>query len=246
MIRVQDFFRDFNEVTTPYEEDESFLRGMIHTVKAHARASGNGVYIFDYCKRKVVYVSPNIATWCNIQPPHGDTDDYDWYLKNISEKDLQMLVEINKIAFEFWKGMPDEECEDYVLSYDFMFGEAMVNQRYTPILVKDGSVILAMCEVSPSQSKISGNIVMRTAKNKYIYTYSPDEKKWEKEFKTSLTLREKEIIRCAVKGLTSVEIAVFFGKSENTIKTQKRNLCRKLGVATMSEAVRLAINNGLL
>lgn len=247
MIRIQDFFQDYNVLKTPYEVDESFMKGVLHTAKAHVRATGDGVYILDYSKRQVVYVSPNIAKWCNLIPPHGkNTIGLDWYLDNISKEDLQMLVEINQVAFEFWKDMSDEECEDYVVSYDFKFGDAMVNQRYTPILVKDGSIILAMCEVSPSQSKVSGNIVIKSSKNEYIHIYSREEKKWKKENKTTLTQKEKQIIRSTVKGLSSAEIANISGNSEQTIKTQKRNLCHKLGVTTMQEAIRLAINNGLL
>ena len=246
MIRVQDFFKDYNAVKTPYEVDESFVKGVIQASKAHVRASGNGIYIFDYSKRKVVYVSPNIATWCNLQPQHNHTTDYNWYLKNISEKDLQMLIEINQKAFEFWQGMSDDEWTDYVLSYDFMFGEAMVNQRYTPILVKDGNIILAMCEVSPSQSKASGNIIMRRADSKYEYVYSVEHQKWQKVAQQCLTPKEKEIIRSTIKGLSSAAIAEINGKSENTIKTQKRNLCRKLGVSSMPEAITVAMNNGLL
>ena len=157
-----------------------------------------------------------------------------------------MLIEINKISFEFWKGMTDDECENYVVSYDFMFGELMINQRYTPILVKDGNVILSMCEVSPSQSKASGNIIMRTADSKYEYVYSMEHKKWLKVAQICLTHKEKEIIRSTIKGLSSAAIAEINGKSGNTIKTQKRNLCRKLGVSSMPEAITVAMHNGLL
>ena len=53
--------------------------------------------------------------------------------------------------------------------------------------------------------------------------------------KTNNTLNGKRIV------VTNIS-----GNSEQTIKTQKRNLCHKLGVITMQEAIRLAINNGLL
>lgn len=245
MIYVQNFFADFNAVKTPCDIDESFLSGVIHSAEAVTRSSGDGMYIIDYTQKKVVYLSSNIASWCNMPPPNNSVG-FDWCLKYICEEDLQMLVEINQSAFGFWKDMSDEECMHCVLSYDFRFCKSMVNQRYTPIAVKDGSVLIAMCMVSPSQSKKSGNIIMRSSDREYDYVYSREEKKWKKEFKLHLTSREKEIIRYTISGMSSVEIAEINDTSENTVKTQKWNLCHKLGVKTMTEAIRFAMINGLL
>ena len=57
---------------------------------------------------------------------------------------------------------------------------------------------------------------------------------------------EKAIIRSSIKGLSSVEIAETNGTSETTVKTQKRIMFKKLGVKSMSEAIRVAMNNGML
>ena len=246
MTRVNDFFQDYNAVKTPGIVDKSFLNGVIYSADAVSRTTGHGVYVLDYTTRQVVYVSPNIAKWCNISSGSGNMSVFDCYLEFISEDDLQMLMEINKIAFEFWKGMPDEECMRFVISYDFKFGETMVNQHYSPIVVKDGNVMMAICVLSPSSNKKSGNIIMRHPDSEYEYTYSLEHKEWRKLAKIHLTQREKEIIRLSVQGSSAADIAADNHTSEQTVKTQKRNLCRKLGVKNMVEAARLIMNNDLL
>lgn len=245
-MKVRDFFKDFNAVKASYNIDESFLRGVISTAEAATRSAGDGIYIVDYINRKVVYVSSNIARWCNMYSKKHSVDDYDRYFEYINEEDSRMLDEINRVSFDFWKGMSDEECMNYTVSYDFQLGNAMLHQRYTPILVKDGYIIMAMCILSLSQSKKSGNIIMTSPENNYEHIYSLEKREWLKVSKVCLTSREKEIIRSSVKGLSSTEIAEKNGTSDATVKTQKRALFKKLGVKTMSEAIRMALNKGML
>ena len=245
-MKVKDFFKDYNEVKAPCDVDESFLSGVIHAAEAATRSSGDGIYVLDYIRRKVVYVSSNIARWCNMPINKDSKGGYDGYLEHINEEDSRMLDEINRVSFDFWKDMSDEECMSYSVSYDFQLGNAMLHQRYTPILVKDGYVVMAMCILSPSQSKKSGNVVMSSPENQYEYIYSLTKREWSKVAKICLSSREKEIIRSSVKGLSSTEIAEKNGTSDATVKTQRRFLFKKLGVKTMSEAIRMALNKGML
>lgn len=246
MITVKDFFKDYNFVDDSGNIDALFMNGVRAYAELIVRCASLGVYVFDYVKKAVVYVSPNIAQWCNIKPSDIVANGCDSYLKYINEKDLQMLLEINEAVFNFFKDIPDDECIDYVVSYDFRYGKLMVNQHYSPLVVKDGSVILASCVVSLSSSKTSGNIVLDSPRSKYTYDYSLRQKRWIRKDKIHLTDKEKDILRLSVQGFNSVQIADVFNTTETTVKTQKRNLYDKLHVHTIAEAIRLAVNSKLL
>lgn len=60
-----------------------------------------------------------------------------------------------------------------------------------------------------------------------------------------LTPREREILRLLVDGRTNAEIAAHLGLSLYTVKNHVRNLLGKLGAGSRTEAVSLALQNGL-
>lgn len=58
--------------------------------------------------------------------------------------------------------------------------------------------------------------------------------------------REKEVITLIVRGQTNKEIALALDCSENTVKSHKANLMRKLGASNSAEVVNWAHKNGIL
>lgn len=58
-IKVKDFFQDYNAVVSTNELPASFADGIISMADSMARTSSLGIYVFDYTKKAVVYVSPN-------------------------------------------------------------------------------------------------------------------------------------------------------------------------------------------
>jgi DNA-binding NarL/FixJ family response regulator len=76
---------------------------------------------------------------------------------------------------------------------------------------------------------------------------------WVSDFKTdvkvaqnyNLSEREIEIIKQAISGKTSSEIANNLFISEETVKTHRKNIFKKLGIHHVTELVTFAINNGI-
>lgn len=61
-----------------------------------------------------------------------------------------------------------------------------------------------------------------------------------------LSSRELEIIQLMARGKTSFEIAEILFLSEETVKTHRKNIFRKLDVHHVAELTSFAINNGLI
>jgi two-component system NarL family response regulator len=61
----------------------------------------------------------------------------------------------------------------------------------------------------------------------------------------SLTVRERDVLQCAVDGLSKVETARQLFVSPNTVRTHTQNMLGKLPVRSMIEAVSLARRHGM-
>ncbi len=62
----------------------------------------------------------------------------------------------------------------------------------------------------------------------------------------ALSPREKDVLRCLVRGLANKEIADFLGLAEPTIKMHLVSLFEKLGARDRTQAAMLAVQRGLL
>lgn len=61
-----------------------------------------------------------------------------------------------------------------------------------------------------------------------------------------LTEREAEVLACLARGLGNKEIATELNISENTVKTHVRNVLAKLNARSRSEAIAVALRQGLV
>ncbi|HSM72126.1 MAG TPA: LuxR C-terminal-related transcriptional regulator [Anaerolineales bacterium] len=61
-----------------------------------------------------------------------------------------------------------------------------------------------------------------------------------------MTEREREVLALMIEGLNNVQIAEKLTVSPSTIKSHVSNILSKLGVASRTEAVTLALRNQIL
>ncbi|MDH2449051.1 LuxR C-terminal-related transcriptional regulator (plasmid) [Priestia megaterium] len=59
----------------------------------------------------------------------------------------------------------------------------------------------------------------------------------EKVFLNQFTVAEQQVFELALDGYSGQEMQVILSKEETTIKAQRQNIIRKLGVSSMKEAV---------
>ena len=76
--------------------------------------------------------------------------------------------------------------------------------------------------------------------------FRQDETGVKHEERASLTQRELEILKGIVSGYTDHKIAASLFISEHTVRTHIKNLYRKLGVSSKSQAVAKAIHNNII
>jgi hypothetical protein len=131
---------------------------------------------------------------------------YIFYFKYVPKADLELLLKINSIGFEFYERISLENRLDYTISYDFHITnkedkKILVNQKLTPLFLnKDGKIWKAICIISISSEREAGNIkIYKSGENK-VYHYRLDRDVWETEKKAVLSKREQEILQLCARG----------------------------------------------
>ena len=243
---IADFFIDSNTVDFVDEKEYAVIDSIVASVESMVRTTGSGVYLLDYYKKNVIYVSENIRIWSGMDAVELLKTGLSAYLNYIPNDDLEMLSEINDAAFRFWSRLPADEWYNYVNSYDFRYHNFMLNQRFTPVIMKNGRIWIGMCTVSMSSQNEPGNIIMKNVADGKMYEYSRESKRWILLPPIVLSDKEKNIIRYSGQGLSSAEIGEKLRVSMETVRSQKKKLFKKLQVNSMTEAIIFVSSNDLL
>jgi DNA-binding NarL/FixJ family response regulator len=70
--------------------------------------------------------------------------------------------------------------------------------------------------------------------------------RWQQPARVTLTEREREVLRCVVRGHANKQIAAALDIAEPTVKAHLVHIFEKLGVENRTAAARLAIERGLI
>jgi len=252
MPNIDDFFTLVNRIEYVSEEDKKQSINYLESIDAFARTTYKSVYVIDYEKKGFDYVSDNPLFLCGNTSDEVKEMGYAFYFKHVLEADIELLLKINTLGFEFYEKVPIDERKDYTISYDFHLinkegDETLINHKMTPLfMTKEGRLWKAIAIVSLSSKKVSGNIKVTNRKNNKVYTYDIDRDFWKESEMKKLTRREKEILLFSSKGLTINDIAAKIFVSPDTVKFHRKKMFEKLEVANISEAITYAINNKLL
>ncbi|WGH76886.1 helix-turn-helix transcriptional regulator [Tenacibaculum tangerinum] len=250
--KIDDFFSIKNSVDSILDEERKKAADYLSAVKAFARVTYKSIYIIDYEKKGFEYVSENPLFLCGHTAEEVQKMGYAFYFNYVEEKDLDLLLSINTIGFDFYDKLPIEDRLHYTISYDFHIEnkeskKILINQKLTPIfLTSEGKIWKAMCIVSLSTEEKSGNIRIYREGDNIINYYDLKGNYWKKIKKIELTKREKEILRFSIRGFTINEIAKSIFVCSDTVKFHRKKLFEKLEVANIAEAISYTINNKLI
>lgn len=96
------------------------------------------------------------------------------------------------------------------------------------------------------ESAIRGEILLQPEISRSIFNSKKETSKKNNSFNTSITERELFVLQAISRGCTSKEIAFDMGISERTVKAHLTSIYGKLKVESRSEAVAVAIEQGII
>jgi Response regulator containing a CheY-like receiver domain and an HTH DNA-binding domain len=224
---------------------------IINAVKSFARSTYRSVYIIDYCKKEIPYVSEDIAYFLGRDVEQIKNNIVQIFKEVVPEDELTILSEIREKGIDFYKGIQAEQKKEWSIICDFHVkgnnGIWLINHSLTPILLTpEGKVWLVLCTVSISTKNKKGNAVIRNYNATGCFEYSFFEHSWHKTERPILSKEEKQVLLLSAQGYTTKNISKQMHKSVDTIKTYKRKLFNKLDVHSTAEALVNAINYRLL
>lgn len=251
-ITLQDFFKPLTTNITYSVKDSEKIKSFIECAKSISQLTYQSVYIVDYNKRSFIYVSDNPIFLCGESPERVLKSGYLFYLRNVPDEDLELLLKINGAGFGFFNRLAISERLNYSISYDFHLkqegeGLMLINHKLKPLLLDDhGNPWIALCLVSMSANSKSGNIRFKSLQLKKNYEFDIDLNEWIEVVNVKLKRREKEILLYSAQGLTMEQIATRLYLSLDTIKFHRKNLFTKLDVNNISEAISTSIDLSLI
>lgn len=252
MAGINDFFTLKNEVRNITEGDQKQTFNYLEVIKAFARATYKSIYVIDYREKGFEYVSDNPLFLCGKTAEEVKEMGYSFYLEYVTKPDLNLLLKINEVGFDFYEKIPLEERKEYTISYDFHIKNqedksVLINQKLTPLFLTDGGKIWkAICIISLSSERNAGNIKIYRKGQPEIYEYDLEGNFWKIGKKIKLSTREKEMLQLSSRGYTINEIAEVIFVSPETVKFHRRKLFDKLEVSNITEAISYATNNKLI
>jgi len=252
MADVNDFFSYINRVDNVSEEDQKQAINYLASIEAFARTTYKCVFVIDYMEKGFDYVSDNPSFLCGNTAEEVKKMGYSFYFKYVPESDLNLLLRVNTIGFNYYEKVPLEERKNYTISYDFHLtnqnGEkTLINHKMTPLfLTNQGKLWKAIAIISLSSETKSGNIRVTNKNNDKVLNYDLDGDFWKETEIVKLTNREKEILKHSTRGYTINQIAEAIFVSPDTVKFHRKKLFEKLEVANISEAITYATNNKLI
>ncbi|NII80979.1 MULTISPECIES: response regulator transcription factor [unclassified Pedobacter] len=224
----------------------------MEAIKAFARLTYESVYVIDYEKMAFEYVSENPLFLCGYSPNEVLDLGYEFYFKNVPEKDLALLSLINEAGFDFFAKLTDGEKKHYSITYDFHLinqegKPTLINHKLTPLfLTGEGKMWKAMCIVSISHHQQAGNIYIYKQGTDELWALNIESKIWHKSEKPKLSKREIEILQLHAQGLTINQIAEKIFVAPDTVKYYRRRIFERLEVSNMVEALSRAVNSKMI
>ncbi|MBO9675371.1 MAG: helix-turn-helix transcriptional regulator [Sphingobacteriaceae bacterium] len=224
----------------------------MEAVKAFARLTYESVYVIDYEKMAFEYVSENPLFLCGYSPEEVLGLGYEFYFKNVPEKDLILLSLINEAGFDFFAKLSDGEKKHYSITYDFHLinqegKPRLINHKLTPLfLTSEGKMWKAMCIVSLSHHQQAGNTCIYKQGTDELWVLDTTTKIWKKSEKPKLNRREIEILQLHAQGLTINQIAEKIFVAPDTVKYYRRRIFERLEVSNMVEALSSAVNHKMI
>ena len=245
----QDYLKLLNSQYFVEEDlDYSILEKHIPYLEKISELSNSAIMIFDLYKKEHIYVSKNIANVLELD--HEKSSGNSEYIDECIFVD-DMYDMLN--AGLYFLGYAHTLKPDYRKNVKLVNEYRIINHKNKFVRVieqqlclendKHGNLWLGLgiLDISPDQAQDAPfRSRMINSENGNVYLFPPPNEK------AILTLREKEILKLISKGLISKEIADKLFISVNTVNTHRQRILEKLEVENSIEAIKYAVNCGII
>ena len=226
--------------------DLNVINKHINNINGFANSTNSCIAIYDDSINKPIYMSDAYINFFNDNTNSDDHDDLD----SIHPEDYESVMKSTVTTLKHFNNPDNGNIRDFILirKYRAKIKNSfyVIIEKVQPIeFDKKGRVWLSLhnLEISPTQSppykfefKIINNLT-----GEIISTNDNSIKE-----NTNLTLREIEILRLIEKGFLSKDISKKLFISIHTVNTHRQHILEKLNSGTSLEAVKNALNMGIL
>ncbi|MGL5681518.1 MAG: response regulator transcription factor [Marinifilaceae bacterium] len=235
----------YSEMLNP--EMPFLLDTYIQMLDGIARITNDCVYLIDFKKGEIPYISFNPLFLCGLEPTKIKELGFRFNQEFISEADHKLQIELTSSWFQFLTSLPVAERCKYTLDYNYFLQDKLVNATMTPILLDDdGRPQYVLCNTKISVHDCSGNGRIFKMNSHKFWRYSSEGKRWIEDELVVLNDIEQNLLRLAIQGKNETEISNLLFRSKDGIKSIKQRIFKKLEVANITEAVSFAISHGLI
>lgn len=208
-------------------------------------------YLIDLEERKFLYAHTDSDFLLGLTAPkmlEMSVDEY--YLQYYSTKTLSFLKKVYLSSKILFSKLTDEYRNEFRVVVNLMIQKSsntaqFVQHRIIPIQIGDVSkyprylfvgVALSSNRNKRSAIAICGNMLFQSR-----YKFNKETSEWDMIPPFELTDSEKILLSLMYEGHNYKEIAKLMYKSQQTVKTYKRNLFNKMGVNSTAEAISFAL-----
>ena len=236
------FFGSLPKVADTESDSEPNIECCLEFLKKASETFDVTFYVVDFKHRCFRFIS-NKGIFLG-----GSTQDdvqrlgAEFYPEVVCQKDRYLVAKIHQAVMKCFS-KSDTICDlDYVV-FDLRMdiykgkGKVMLSYKIKPLLVVNNQVFLAVCTVSRSTGKTSGNLyAYYDGKEGVCCKYSFVDHFWKHEPMIKLNPEEWKILKVAKQDVTGDEIADIIGISHQNLRNTQASIYRKLKVNTRKQA----------
>lgn len=233
------------------ELDYAILDRHVRVLEQLDAMTMGAISVFDLHRREHAWVGSRFATTFGWDMARYAREGGRYGDERVHPDDRRQLMEAGLQFAAQTLARPPEQRKDFRLFAEYRVLGArnafvrVIEQQSALELDPRGNIWLALSVLDPAP-ETDHDAPFRCRLHNWrtgdLYTFPP-----APDADTDLlTMREREILHLVSKGLVSREIADVLYISVNTVNTHRQRIIRKLDVSNTSEAIRYALDLGLL
>lgn len=250
-MKQPNLFTQYNALLGNELFNENDVEHSLEMLDNFSKVTYKKVYVVDFSKEEIVYVSDNFSRLCGVTPEYVKSLGMEFYRQFLSEEDFSMMKGLISHSCRFMNALPESEKKLYSVFCDFYIrrgrNKRLVTHQATPLTMRNGQPCLVLCVVALSANKSSGHLVVKKEGIPCVFhIWDEVVYRWKTIKFDMLTDFERDVILLSAQGMDMKYMSLKLCKSLDAVKSCKRRLFEKMCVDNIVQAVQFAQNYGLI